>query len=371
MFEYENIETTGRVDDTRRRFLRATGGGILLAGLGTATAHAAGATSDAKVAGEAHGTQQKDFLGATIKADTVAAQPALIPAPIDRNHSMVHHIELVAKEVEAEIEPRVRFSFMTWNGQVPGPMIRVRQGDTVDLTVSSDKTSQQPHNVDFHAVYGTGGGAAGTTVMPGQSRQIRFKCVYPGAFIYHCAVANMDEHISRGMFGMILVEPDEGLPKVDREFYLGQHEVYTRPLAGVTGHLDFNFDSLQREQPAYVLFNGSALGLTPGRLGAMKAKVGETVRVFMVNGGPNLSSSFHPIGNVWSRCWPQGALLNPPLKFVQTQPVPPGSCFVGELELPVPETVKLVDHALSRVVRKGLLAEIEVEGPANPDIFQG
>ncbi|TAL85999.1 MAG: hypothetical protein EPN62_13180 [Candidimonas sp.] len=172
------------------------------------------------------------------------------------------------------------------------------------------------------------------------------------------------------MFGTILVKPKEGLPKVDHEFYIGQHEVYARPLAEVTGYLDLNFDSLQRKQPAFVLFNGSALGLMSGRLGAMKVKVDETVWIFMVNGGANLSSSLHLIGNVWRRCWPQGALLNPPLKYVQTPPVPPGSCFVGELELPVPGTVKLVDHALTHVVRKGLRAEIRVEGLANPDIFK-
>ncbi len=352
-----------QAEHARRRFLKATGGVALLAGLGPA-----GALQAAEPDRTAH---QKDFLGATVKTDTVAAMPGRIPAPIHRDHPVVHHIELVAREVEAEIAPGVRFVFMTYNGQVPAPMIRVRQGDTVKLTMSSAPGNQRPHNVDFHAVFGTGGSSGYTMVVPGQSREVRFKCMYPGAFIYHCAVPNLDEHISRGMFGMILVEPPEGLPEVDHEFYLGQHEVYAGADANGKGVLPFDYDAMLREDPKYVLLNGAAHGLTSGRYGAMQARVGETVRVFMVTGGPNLTSSFHPIGNVWRRCWPQGALANPPLQYIQTQSVPPGSCFVGEMELPVPETIKLVDHSLTRVARKGLLAEIQVSGPANPEIFKG
>ncbi len=256
---------------------------------------------------------------------------------------------------------------MTWNGQIPGPMIRVRQGDTLTLTVRSAESNSRPHSVDMHAIFGTGGGSTATLLAPGGSRQEFFKCMYPGAFIYHCAVPNMDEHISRGMFGMILVEPETGLPPVDREFYLGQHELYTREPFGATGLLNFDYTSMIREDPNFVLFNGSVGALVGAN--AMKAKVGETIRVFMVSGGPNLASSFHPIGNVWKRCWPEGALANAPLKYIQTQTVPPGSCFVGDMELPIPETIKLVDHALSRVARKGLLAEIVVDGPANPAVY--
>ena len=178
----------------------------------------------------------------------------------------------------------------------------------------------------------------------------------------------MDEHISRGMFGMIVVEPEDGLPPVDREFYLGQHELYTKEPFGSTGLLQFDYSSMEHEDPNFVLFNGTVGAFTGAS--ALKAKVGETIRVFMVSGGPNLTSSFHPIGNVWKNCWPQGALANAPLHYVQTQSVPPGSCFVGEMELPVPETIKLVDHALTRVARKGLLAEIAVEGQANPGVYR-
>ena len=300
----------------------------------------------------------------------VAADPAHVPPPIHRGHAVHHDITLEVKEVVAEIAPGTSFRFMTFGGQVPGPMIRVRVGDTVSLTLKADPQALMPHNIDMHAIYGTGGGAAATLVGPGESKTETFRAAYPGAFIYHCAVPNfLDQHISSGMFGMILVEPGAGLPAVDREFYLGQHEVYCDAAFGAQGFQDFDFSKMVAERPTYVLFNGAANGLTAARYGAMRARVGERVRVFLVCGGPNLISSFHPIGNVWSRAWPAGALTNPPLEYVQTQLVAPGSCFVGEMELPLAETITLVDHALTRVVHQGLLAQIEVSGAADPALF--
>jgi len=309
--------------------------------------------------------------GGVTRGKPVVADPTAIPAPIHRRHSVHHKVKLTVDEHYAELGPGALFRFLTFNGQVPGPMIRVREGDTVSFTLDNPTGNTLVHNVDMHAVYGSGGGAPATQVAPGQSRTETFRAMYPGAFIYHCAVMpNMDMHISSGMYGMIVVEPKEGLPKVDREFYLGQNEVYTDKPFGAEGVHRFNWDTMAAEDPTYVVFNGAADALTPGHFGAMKARVGESVRVFLVNGGPNLTSSFHPIGNVWTEAWPQGALANPPLRYIQTQPVPPGSTFVGHMALPVPETIKLVDHALSRVMRKGLLAEIKVEGAAKPHIFR-
>ncbi len=362
-------EKSAQVDMGRRQFMRAAGTGAVLLGATGLIGSARAQASHSQGTGLATASR-RDVRGALRRADSVAADATRLPAPITRDHAVHHEIELVARQVVAQLDSGAHFEFMTWDGQVPGPMIRVRQGDTVSLTVTNPKRNTRPHNVDMHAVYGTGGGSAATLVVPGQSRTERFQCRYPGAFIYHCAVANLDEHISRGMFGMILVEPHEGLPQVDREFYLGQHELYTRQPFGSQGTLSFDYQAMAREQPSYVLFNGAVDGYTGGRFGPLQAKVGETVRVFMVSGGPNLLSSFHAIGNVWSRCWPQGALASSPLRYVQTQPVPPGSCFVGDMELPVPETIKLVDHALSRVARKGLLAEIKVTGRPDPAVYR-
>lgn len=353
----------------RRRFLRTAGVGVTLIGAaGEGLIQQALAATPDEQKPHSAGFAQSSVLR---PANSIAADPTDVPAPITRDHAAHHEIELRAEGVEAHLDNGATIRFMTWNSQVPGPMIRVRQDDTIALTLTNSSANNRPHSVDLHAVYGTGGGSAATLVAPGgQSRTVQFKCLYPGAFIYHCAVPNLDEHISRGMFGMIVVEPHEGLPSVNREFYIGQHELYTKEPLGSTGTLHFDYAAMAREQPNYVLFNGAVNGFTPGRLGRMQARVGETARVFMVSGGPNLSSSFHAIGNVWARAWPQGAFANPPLKYVQTQPVPPGSCFVGDLDLPVPQTIKLVDHALSRVARHGLLAEIDVEGEPNPEIYK-
>jgi len=258
---------------------------------------------------------------------------------------------------------------MTYDGQVPGPMIRVRRGDTVTLTLRNNAHSSTWHSIDLHAVYGPGGGAEPLTVLPGQSKTIKFKVMYPGAFIYHCAVPGMDEHMARGMFGMIVVEPEEGLPHVHREFYLGQNESYTKQKPGSSGARDFDFDALLREEPTYVTFNGGFNALTAKRLGAMHAKVGESVRIFMVNTGPNLLSSLHPIGNIWTRAWMMGALAMPPMRYLQSVPVPPGNAIVADMELPVPQTIKIVDHAMTRAARQGAVAEIEVVGKENLEIF--
>ncbi len=343
-------------ESTRRSVLRAFG-------LGTA---ASLATTGTTRTGEAAQSTADE-----IQTDTerIAADPTNVPDPIDRDEPAHHDVTLTAEERVAEIEDGVAFRFMTFDGQVPGPMLRVRRGDTVSLTLENASDSRLPHNVDLHAVYGTGGGSDATTVAPGEQASVRFKAAYPGAYIYHCAVPNLDYHISSGMFGLILVEPTDGLPEVDREFYLGQHEVYTDKPVGEEGCHGFSFENMTAEEPTYVLFNGEKYPFTSDRYGTLTAQRGERVRVFLVTGGPNYPSNFHPIGNVWARAWPNGALATDPDEYVQTMTVPPGSCFVGDMETPVPERIKLVDHALTRVARRGLLAEIDVEGEERPDVF--
>lgn len=300
----------------------------------------------------------------------VAADPRKIPPPINRQESITHRITLESKEVIGEIEDGVQFLFLTFGGQVPGPMIRVRQGDTVILTHVNSSENSMLHNVDFHAVYGTGGGAEGTMCPPGQSRTIKFQALYPGAFIYHCAVPRLDYHISSGMFGMIVVEPPEGLPQVDQEFYFGQHEVYTDKEVGTKGVHGFNTEAMIAENPNYVLLNGEVAAITNSRYGALKVKRDEIARIFMVTGGPNITSNFHPIGNVWTKAWRGGAIASQPERYLQTCHVAPGSCGIFEMDFPVPGSVKLVDHALSRVAHKGTVAVIEVEGEEQPHIFE-
>jgi len=354
-------------ETTRRRALQALGIG------GAATV--AGCSTKAPTAAESEAQRQQMEQTSKPTTSRVAADPTDIPGPIDRNQPKTHEVTLTAEEVTAEIEPGVTFDYMTFDGQIPGPMIRVRQGDTVDLTVESPSGNALPHNVDLHAVYGTGGGSVATTAAPGQENAMTFKATYPGAFIYHCAVPNLDMHISAGMFGMILVEPKGGLPEVDRELYFGQHEVYTDGDAGQEGKHSFDMEAMQNEAPTYVLLNGEKYAWAAANRGPVEVQQGERVRVFMVDGGPNLSSNFHPIGNVWSRAYRDGGLPQDgdfeayADKNIQTMKVPPGSCMIGEMDTPVPERIKLVDHALSRVARKGMLAEVDVVGQEREDVF--
>ncbi|MFB6233090.1 MAG: copper-containing nitrite reductase [Haloarculaceae archaeon] len=359
-------------ETTRRRVLGALGLG------GSATLAGCPARSPA-AEGEAQ-AQQTTATTATVTeqpkqvdVDQIAGDPTDVPDPVDWNEARTHEVTLTYSEHTAEIEPGVTFDFMTFDGQVPGPMVRVRQGDTVELTVQNE--GELPHNVDFHAVYGTGGGSVATTANPGGENSLKFRADYPGAYIYHCAVPNLDMHISSGMFGMIVVEPSGGLPDVDQELYFGQHEIYSDKETGAEGHHGFDMDAMAREDPTYVLLNGEKYAWAAAARGPVEVQQGDTVRVFLVTGGPNYSSNFHAIGNVWSRAYRDGGLPedeDPAAyadKNIQTGKVPPGSCWIGEMETPVPERIKLVDHALSRVVRKGLLAEVDVLGSEDEAVY--
>ena len=358
-------------DSTRRKWLQAlgiSGAAATIAGCAGSEAPAVTETTTDSTAAQSEGPSETD-------ADRVAADPTDLPDPVDWSSPKTHEVTLTVEEVTAEIEPGVTFDYMTFDGQIPGPMIRVRQGDTVEFTMENAPDSAMVHNVDFHAVYGTGGGAVATTATPGSENSMRFRAEYPGAFIYHCAVPNLDYHISAGMFGMILVEPTQGLPEVDTELYLGQHELYTDKDTGEEGHHGFDFEAMADENPTYVVLNGEKYAWAAARYGPAEVDQGDRVRVFLVDGGPNLSSNFHPIGNVWSQAYRDGGLPEDgdfagyADKNTQTMKVPPGSCMIGEMETPVPERIKLVDHALSRVARKGLLAEVDVNGSENGRIY--
>ncbi len=359
-------------ETSRRRVLGALG----LGGAATiAGCPANSPQSEADAATQSETTETVTEAPKQVDTDQIAADPTDLPDPVDWSSPRTHEITLTYEEHTAEVEPGVTFDFMTFNGQVPGPMVRVRQGDTVELTVENMDGNARPHNVDFHAVYGTGGGAVATTAAPGESNAMKFRADYPGAYIYHCAVPNLDMHISAGMFGMILVEPEQGLPEVDQELYFGQHELYTDKETGTEGHHGFDMDAMAREDPTYVLLNGEKYAWAAAARGPIEVQQDDSVRVFMVAGGPNYSSNFHPIGNVWSRAYRDGGIpAEDDLeayadKHIQTMKVPPGSCMIGEMETPVPERIKLVDHALSRVVRKGLMAEVDVLGSEDEDIY--
>jgi nitrite reductase (NO-forming) len=302
-----------------------------------------------------------------IKSEEIAqlVAPPMVPAPINRKHAAKVIVNLEIKEKKMTIANGVEYEFWTFGGSVPGNFIRVREGDLVEFKLINAHDSHVPHNIDLHAVTGQGGGAEASAVAPGQDATFTFRALNPGLYVYHCAMAPVPVHIANGMYGLILVEPKEGLPAVDREFYVMQGDFYTKGRHGEAGLQSFDFQKLFDEKADYVLFNG-AVGSLMGEK-AMKANVGETVRLFVGNGGPNLTSSFHVIGEVFDNVYVEGgSLVN---HNVQTTTIPAGGAAMVEFRTEVPSTLLLVDHAISRVFNKGAVASIKVSGNQNAAIF--
>ena len=306
----------------------------------------------------------------TVKTDgpiSIVRDPTDLPSPIGSRGPRRVKVDLETIEVMGNLADGATYRYWTFNQKVPGPFIRVRVGDTVEVHLKNHDDSIMMHNVDFHAVTGPGGGAKATDAGPGESRGFEFTAINPGLFVYHCAVPMAAQHIANGMYGMILVEPEGGLPKVDREFYVMQGEIYTDQKLGSIGELTESYDKLMAERPEYFVFNGAALALAKDK--PLKAKTGETVRIFFGVGGPNYTSSFHVIGEVFERVYNLGSLTTSPMRDVQTTTVPPGGATVVDIKLEVPGKFMLVDHALSQVER-GLAGVLEVSGPDNPDIYK-
>jgi nitrite reductase (NO-forming) len=299
---------------------------------------------------------------------SVARSATDLPGPLAAGPPRTHRIELESVELVGRLANETTYTYWTFNGKVPGPFLRVRVGDTVELAFQNRQDSRMIHSVDFHAVTGPGGGAVMTQTPPGQAKAFRFKALNPGLYVYHCATPMVANHISSGMYGLILVEPTGGLPPVDREFYVMQGELYTDRPFGHRGHDEFSVEKLLAERPEYLVFNGSVGALTTEY--PMKAKVGETVRIFFGVGGPNVTSSLHLIGEIFDRVYKEAAVGTPPAANVQTTLVPAGGAAIVEFKLEVPGRYILVDHSLSRLER-GLAAFLVAEGDANPAVFHG
>jgi nitrite reductase (NO-forming) len=304
---------------------------------------------------------------ATPAAANIVRSPSDLPAPLAKRTPRTIKVHLDTTEVEGQLADGTTYKYWTFNGKVPGPFVRVRVGDTVQVTLTNAEDSLMNHNVDFHAVTGLHGGGHATMAEPGQTKGFTFKALNPGLYVYHCATPMVAQHISNGMYGMILVEPEAGLPKVDREFYVMQGEIYTEQPYGKKGEATESYEKLMDEKPEYYVFNGAVGALVGDK--PLKAKVGETVRIYFGVGGPNKTSSFHVIGEIFDRVYSSASLTSAPLTDVQTTTVAPGGATVVEMKLEVPGKYVLVDHALSRVER-GLAGILEVTGPENPTVFK-
>jgi nitrite reductase (NO-forming) len=307
-----------------------------------------------------------DPAGPEDEGENLVRDPADLPPPIGTRAAQTVSIELDAVELEGRLADGTTYTYWTFDGTVPGPFLRVREGDTVEVTLRNQGDSLMIHSIDLHAVTGPGGGAEVTQVPPGGERSFTFKALSPGLYVYHCATPMVAHHVASGMYGLILVEPEGGLPPVDREFYVMQGEIYTEAPFGLRGHQAFSVEKLLDERPEYIVLNGAVGALTD--INPLRANTGETVRIFFGVGGPNLTSSFHVIGEIFDRVYHEGSLTAPPLTGVQTTLVPAGGSAMVEFELEVPGRYILVDHSLSRVER-GLVGFLIVEGDENQEVF--
>lgn len=294
--------------------------------------------------------------------------PPAVPAPITRKYPTKVVVNMEVKEFVAPISDGVDYTFWTFGGTVPGPFIRVREGDEVEFHLNNHPSSKMPHNIDLHAVTGAGGGAASSFTAPGHSSQFSFKVLNPGIYIYHCATAPVGMHIANGMYGLILVEPIGGLPEVDREYYVVQGDFYTKGRYGEEGLQPFDMDKALREEPDYVVFNGRVGALTGDNV--LRGNVGEKIRLFVGNGGPNLVSSFHVIGEIFDKVYLEGG-TNTIQENVQTTLVPAGGAAITEFLLDVPGDYILVDHSIFRAFNKGALGILKAEGEENKSVYSG
>ncbi len=328
--------------------------------VGTASGSAQQADTGGSAAGDFGPPQGEPMLAVLTSAPQV-------PPPVDRDFPAKVIVDMEVRELDMEISEGVTYTFWTFGGSVPGNFIRIRQGDTVEFHLKNHPDSKMPHNIDLHAVTGPGGGASSSFTAPGHEAVFSFKALNQGLFVYHCATAPVGMHIANGMYGLILVEPPEGLPTVDKEFYVMQGEFYTVGKYREKGHQPFDMQKAIEENATYVLFNGSE-GAMVGE-NAIKASVGDTVRLFVGNGGPNLVSSFHVIGEIFDKVFQEGGTRYQ--ENVQTTLVPAGGSAITEFRVEVPGTFIIVDHSIFRAFNKGALGMLKVDGDDNLLVYSG
>ncbi|QTE23188.1 copper-containing nitrite reductase [Polaribacter cellanae] len=305
------------------------------------------------------------YIKGTMDAELTA--PPFVPAPVGNRPAKKLLVNMEILEKEGTMSDGVQYVYWTFGGSVPGSFIRTRVGDQVEFTLSNHPDNKLPHNIDLHAVTGPGGGATSSFVAPGHKKTFSFKTLNPGLFVYHCATAPVGMHIANGMYGLILVEPEGGLPKVDKEYYIMQGDFYTKGENGEKGLQPFDMRKAVKEDADYVVFNGKVGALTGDN--AITANVGETVRLYVGNGGPNLTSSFHVIGEIFDNVHVEGGeLIN---KNVQTTSIPAGGAAIVDFKVDVPGTFILVDHAIFRAFNKGALGMLKVTGEENKKLYSG
>jgi nitrite reductase (NO-forming) len=299
--------------------------------------------------------------------EAVLTDAPAVPPAITRDHATKVVVHLEVRELAMRLADGVDFTFWTFGGHVPGKFIRVREGDLVEMHLQNHPDNKMPHNIDLHAVNGPGGGAASSFTAPGHESTFSFRVLNPGLYVYHCATAPVGMHIGNGMYGLILVEPRDGMTKADREYYVMQGEIYTQGATGERGLQPFSMQKAIDEKPEYVVFNGAVGSLLDAR--ALTANVGEKVRFYVGNGGPNLVSSFHVIGEIFDTVRSEGGTNE--THQVQTTLIPAGGAAIAELTTNTAGTYILVDHSITRAFNKGAMAQLKVAGVDDKNVYSG
>jgi nitrite reductase (NO-forming) len=224
-----------------------------------------------------------------------------------------------------EISAGVRYAGWTFGGTVPGPVIRVREGDLVRITLVN-RAKGMPHSIDFHASR-IPMNRAMKSIAPGDSLQFEFEAATPGVFMVHCGTAPVLMHIAQGMYLPIIVDPKGGWPdRADKEFVLVQSEFYPKPAAADGAPQEGDWAAMLENRAGYVVFNGRANQYTAAPL---RVDPGDRVRLFVINAGPNRASAFHVVGTIFDAVYP-GGQTNEVIHGVQTYQVPAGGGAVFE-----------------------------------------
>src|SRR5690554_3125564 len=359
---YRNLKTNMMIDSQIKRKLRSLASLSLLIGAVSFSSCSGGSDQKSGISK----TNPEDIKVVSEMVAELTAPPFVPKSTADRAATkLIVDMEII--EETGTMASGVEYVYWTFGGTDPGSFIRTKVGDEVEFHLKNHPDNKLPHNIDLHAVTGPGGGAVSSFVAPGHEIVFSFKTLKPGLYVYHCATAPVGMHIANGMYGLILVEPEEGLPPVDKEYYVMQGDFYTKGKYGEQGEQPFDMQKAIDEDADYVVFNGKVGALTGDD--ALTAKVGETVRLYFGNGGPNLVSSFHVIGEIFDRVTVEGGtLVN---ENVQTTLVPAGGAAMIEFKVDVPGELVLVDHSIFRAFNKGALGILNVTGPENKKIYSG
>ncbi|MGC5327356.1 multicopper oxidase domain-containing protein [Brevibacillus sp. SYSU BS000544] len=296
--------------------------------------------------------QKQEPAAAPTQATAAAAtteKPKLdqppVPMKIQREGNVVN-IEMTAQITNVEINKGEMYNAWTFNGTAPGPVVRVKEGDIINFTLKNMDPSI-PHSMDFHAVHAAPSKKF-IDVMPNESGTFTYPANRPGVFMYHCGTKPVLAHIANGMYGVIIVEPKNGYPtdkEIDVEYTLVQSEWYK----------ENDLNSFMNDVPKYVVFNGSTFGLKEKPL---LAKVGDRVRLYVNNVGPNEVSSFHVVGTILDRVYLDGNPANI-LTGMQTVMLPASGGAVVEFTVTEEGDYSIVTHQFNHV-QKGASAILRV-----------